>query len=215
MKDIWGSKKNDIFAVGFVYELNRIPGPVRSKIYHYDGNQWMEMENDFSTLLFSVWGSSSTDVFAVGSEEFEHSQNGTILHYDGNTWVVMKENVPFSLHGIWGCSATEIYAVGETLGKDTMIMHYDGTEWAELNVDANVNAYGSLRGIWCSSESDVIAVGGGMLHYDRVEWHFMNDGVKAFCEDVWGGSTTDVFAVGWKHVDYTPVGVVLKYVCDR
>ena len=67
---IWGSPDKNILAVG---------GDVfGGGILHYNGDAWMEMENDLPSGLYATWGSSLTDVFAVG---FGYS----ILHYSGPT----------------------------------------------------------------------------------------------------------------------------------
>lgn len=60
LRAIWGSSKNDVFAVGF-----------NGTILHYDGSNWSRMwlggpGNGFMIDLKGVWGSSGSDVFAVG-----------------------------------------------------------------------------------------------------------------------------------------------------
>ena len=55
-----------------------------------------------------------------------------------------------------------------------------------------------LFGVWGSSHNDVFAVGdaGVILHFDGVEWGFMDSGTLTDFEDVWGSAPDDVFAVG-------------------
>ncbi len=100
MEDIWGSSKNDVFAVA----TNR----KKNYIQHYDGATWSVMESGGGTNnLYGVWGSSGSDVFAVGT-------NGTILHYDGSNWSEMTSGITNDLSGIWGSSGNDVFAVGDS-----------------------------------------------------------------------------------------------------
>jgi hypothetical protein len=38
---------------------------------------------------------------------------------------------------------------------------------------------------------------GTILHYDGSAWSAMSSGTTNYLDDVWGSSSTDVFAVGW------------------
>jgi len=70
-----------------------------------------------------------------------------------------------------------------------------------------------LNGIWGYSESDVIAVGNVIIHYDGMTWTAQAGSTNTDLRltDVWGSSSTDVFAVGmggsilhYDGVDWTP-----------
>jgi len=81
---IWGSSKNDVFAVGGYYDFNS--WIFNSTILHYDGSAWSKMDSGtlIDTNLLGVWGSSATDVFTVGKylDSENDSYNTTILHYE-------------------------------------------------------------------------------------------------------------------------------------
>ncbi len=60
---IWGSSKDDIFAVGNDGE-----------IVHWNGTAWSYMTSGTTTDFRNVWGTGPRDVFAIGG-------SGLILHY--------------------------------------------------------------------------------------------------------------------------------------
>ena len=67
------------------------------------------------------------------------------------------------MQSIWGTGPTDVWAVG---GGGASILHYDGTQWSE----ADVNPPGRLNGVWGTSATDVwafgqdAALGGRILH---------------------------------------------------
>jgi len=84
--DIWGSSATDIFIVGDYGPSYYDPG-YDSVIYHFNGNNFQEMNYPTSNWLGAVWGSSNSDVYAVGGD-------GTIVHYNGNTWSLVSTETP-------------------------------------------------------------------------------------------------------------------------
>lgn len=97
LRAIWGSSKNDVFAVGF-----------NGTILHYDGSNWSEMGMTSldAYYLHGIWGSNNYDVYAMGS-------SGTILHYDGSYWSKIVSGTWSRLNGIWGSSGGDVFAVGD------------------------------------------------------------------------------------------------------
>jgi len=209
IEDFWAAAEDDIFAVGF--ERKSPPDYAKSRIFHYDGVEWTEMENNFKTLLHGVWGSSSSDVFAVGPEKYDDSSDdGTIYHYDGESWSVMLDGAPSGLYGVWGSSANDVF-----VGGGRLILHYDGIEWSEME-----NPGGSYLDIWGVSPTEVYAAGyatGGwhFRYYDGNEWICMGKNLEGSYDAIWGSSVTDVFAVGVVLRDFNPVGIIAEYVCDE
>ena len=63
----------------------------------------------------------------------------------------MDSGTANTINGVCGTSASDVYAVG----NDSIILHYNGTEWTAMNTEAGVN----LNDIWCSDKNDIIAVG--------------------------------------------------------
>ncbi|WP_437941066.1 hypothetical protein [Sorangium sp. So ce341] len=68
-------------------------------------------------------------------------------------WRAHESETSTSLTGVWGSGPGDVFAVG----KDGVIVHYDGLKWTSQPS----NAYGSLHGVWGSGPSDVFAVGDG------------------------------------------------------
>lgn len=205
-RDIWAMSENDVFIVG--YERPTLLSPSMARIFHYDGEQWTEMENEFETLLHGVWGSSPNDVFAVGSEKREYPGfQGTILHYDGISWSLMKGDLDHGLNSVWGTSHDDVFAVGD----GGLILHYDGYEWSEMQS-------GSIRGlrdVWGASGTEVYAAGDDILYYDGVTWRDVRGGIKTTVYGIWGLSATEVYAVGMKHDTYELEGSILEYICEE
>jgi hypothetical protein len=218
LRGVWGRAATDVFAVGMFGVYSDF-----TRIFHYDGNSWSEMDSGTTEDLYDVWGTSAANVFAVGT-------SGTILHYDGGLWSAMTSGTTENLNGVWGSSGTNVFAVGdngtilrydgnwssmvssttETLesvwgssptdvfavGGNGTILHYDGNAWSGPMI-SNTTEY--LEGIWGASAADVFAVGdnGTILHYDGNAWSSMNSGITKYLNGVWGSSSTDVFAVGF------------------
>jgi len=66
LRGVWGSSKNDVFAVGD-----------SGVIQHYDGIEWTTLNSGVGDDIFGVWGTGPDNVYAVTAA-------GAILHYDGN-----------------------------------------------------------------------------------------------------------------------------------
>jgi pimeloyl-ACP methyl ester carboxylesterase len=181
---IWGTSSNDVFVVG------------GHNILHYDGASWSLMNCDTTVYFHSIWGSGASDVYALGQ--------GSIFHYNGITWDLMYSDANNGLANIWGISSSEIFVV-DGYGN---ILHYDGISWSRIYSGDNYDSrtgFGGLTGIHGSSGSDVFAIGWGIiLHYDGIKWNQLSSGVAHNINDVWGTSSSNVFAVGNN-------GIILRY----
>jgi len=192
---IWGTSPENLFVIA----MSVSPTRVRAYVHHYDGHGW-NVVLDWPYPLFllrDIWGSSDHDIFAAGD-------GGTILHYDGSTWSQMSSGTENDLRCLWGNSSTDVYAAG----AEGAVLHYDGSTWTNLSTEPAWD----LRGIWASSRSDIYCVGGDLnygygegfiLHYDGSSWR-PEMSLDGMLWNVWGSSSTDIFAVG----DY---GKVLHY----
>jgi hypothetical protein len=206
---IWGSARNDFFAVGYT----GAPFGLVPYIAHFDGTSWASMvapakDPSWSDLsLVSVWGTSSNNVYAVGTyyTSYDHA---FFAHYDGTSWSELPLPLPyrdytFNVKAVSGTSANDVYAVGYNNGPDFpyqgLVLHYDGSNWT---VFAYPEPAVRLHGVWNSSPSDVFVVGdiddnrGLILHYDGNRWSSMPIPAGGPLSDVWGSSPTDVYAVG-------------------
>ncbi len=95
-----------------------------------------------------------------------------------------------------GLSESSVFALSSGI-----LNKFDGSTWSQVEVEGEEAA---MKGIWCSSESNVFIVGftgGGQVetmirHYDGQTWSDMAhpDGYERMLS-VWGASPNDVFAI--------------------
>ncbi len=163
IRGIWGSSKNDVWAVGGGDGLYYSNVSTRGKTYHstsVDGSGlpvWTEVDSQSVALLFAVWGSAPGDVWAVGNE-------GTIRHWvtGAKRWEIVPSPTTENLRAIWGSGPNDIWVVGEY----ATILHYDGKSWELATSALAVGAKPNLNGVWGSGADDVWAVGKGItLHF--------------------------------------------------
>ena len=225
---VWGSGSNDVFAVGSSPLGERGYDGV---LLHYDGTSWTPMQGpgigtpdgSVQVYFFSVWGASGSDVFAVGESNIGFNR-AMIAHYDGTRWsdMPLPARDDRVLKDVFGSAPQDVYAVGyfdasaslrrlsllsagAGFFSEGVILHYDGTEWREVQpVGANV----AYSGVWASGPNDVFVVGstadhGVILHFDGSSWSIMPGPPTGPLLDVWGTSATDVYAVG--------VGTIMHY----
>jgi len=187
---IWGTGPEDLFVVA------------DGDVYHYDGHTW-DVVLDGQQPLFDIWGSSDRDVFVAGGA-------GIILHYDGSAWSRML--IGITNRCLWGTSSHDVYAAGD----GGSVLHYDGSTWTSMST----GNFWELTGIWASSSSDIYCVGvdgtsgyeGTVFHYDGSSWRPVANAPQRLW-NVWGSSSTDVFAVGdngtvlhYDGVAWSPIG---------
>jgi hypothetical protein len=205
---IWGSAANDIFLVG----SDSVRDAVAAR---YDGHAFSQVARlgvggdgtgRFAYFL-SVWGTSSADVFAVGPTSADGILwHPVVAHYDGTSWSRMSlPGDDYSLLDVFGTSSHDVYAVGggtAPTGNAGFLLHYDGSQWTEMPIDYPGNFW-HLGAVWASSPNDVFAVGalnnrtGLIFHYDGHGWSPMAVPATDILTDVWGTSSSNVFAVSW------------------
>ncbi|RME70944.1 MAG: hypothetical protein D6784_15885 [Chloroflexi bacterium] len=148
LNSVWGSRANDVFAVGD-----------NGTILHYDGSSWSAMNSGFPDYdFFDIWGTSSRDVFVVGWGWNGGFYDSIVLHYDGSSWSKVLSYPMDEFLSIWGRSATDVF-VGVDIGA---ILHYDGTAWQEMESGTG----NFLSSLWGDS-THIFAVGNGgtILYY--------------------------------------------------
>jgi hypothetical protein len=98
------------------------------------------------------------------------------------------------LYDVWGTDENNVYCCGVIILGDTVygVMQWDGTEWKP------VKRNGGLFAIFGFSETDFWAVGGGVWHYNGLEWeeYTFRDPVitnNISYKSVWGTSSTNLY----------------------
>jgi len=136
-------------------------------------------EGAFQASMRSFWGSAD-DLCVSGHS----SRTEVMYHYNGKEWqgVDLSQGAlrfPKDLNGdLFGFSSSNIWATGEEYSDDwiTLILHYDGTQWAKQTLDVPMVGY--MSAIWGDSEENLWAGGsawaagsGGILYkYDNGIW---------------------------------------------
>lgn len=166
----------------------------------------------FQSSLSDVWGSSPADVYAVGRVEVPNGQTqSNIIHFDGTSWRTVTEAafdtgfVYGEFGGVYGFSPNDVWVVG------TNVLHWDSSKWKPFaftlrrtgpNSGTVITLDQVLHGnyfssIWGTSSNNLFAVGdkGVIVHYDGQKWTKMESGTDLTFFDVWGSSSTDVYAV--------------------
>ncbi|MDF2696356.1 MAG: Type fimbrial biosis protein PilY1 [Labilithrix sp.] len=162
---IWGSSKDDVWAVG-----------AGGTILHYDGTTWVRTPTGKLETLYNVWGSGPGDVWAV-------AHTGLVLHSDGfangsavwqnmppterstNEDVVSSGRRIFALWGssandlrfglstphslLFGLSSADLFFAGNSSQYVKSAFDDGGLAWREIPGNAGV------RAIWGSSANDV------------------------------------------------------------
>ena len=89
--------------------------------------------------LFGIWGSDAGHVWAVGGDLTNQDTGGVVWRFDGRTWAVDTTLATFRpagvpiLYKVWGRNESDMYVSGR-LG---LVLHFDGSQWAQANVDTN------------------------------------------------------------------------------
>ena len=144
---------------------------------HFDGTQWsITPSASFSSAqqhISGVAAIAANDAWMVGSfERTNHLLQPLALHWNGQTWSMVSVPNPsiFSnqLFGVAAISTSDVWAVGQTVppssvGVDTLIEHWDGTQWSIVsspNVPDGRRTFDGLSGITVSGPTSLWAVGG-------------------------------------------------------
>ena len=201
---VWGVDSDEVYVASHT-------GPIML----FDGDSLSEMPDQPQgpTYYQALWGIDSNNIF-IGAEhnteDTDPEKQYDIWHYDGEQWASLDCDVCSApAMDIWGSSPEDVFAVEGAwfYGWAGRILHYDGTEWEEMDIPTTADLYG----IWGFGPDDVYAVGwwGTILHYDGEQWTQMDSGTDIHLWDVWGASPDSVWAVGCKYV-YTEA-VILHY----
>lgn len=106
LRDIWGTSKNDVFAVGD-----------NGAVLHYDGIAWMPMQSGTQKRLWAVRGFSDTDVFAGGEWSPFYGPTryyaATVLHYDGTSWTRMESEGIGEVNAFWATGPNQLLLAGD------------------------------------------------------------------------------------------------------
>jgi hypothetical protein len=159
--DVWGTDKNNVYAVGRVELNDTVYGIIK-----WNGNNWLP-EKKIGGLQ-AIYGFSTSDIWAVG---------GGVWHYNGFEWEeytfrdpVITNNISYS--SVWGTSSTNLY-MGSGGGK---IVRWDGSHAEIVFTNPDIVHVKDLDG---NSSDFIIGVGTGMVppllavKYDGTIWNHL------------------------------------------
>ncbi len=222
--DIWGTARDNIFAVGF-----------EGMILHFDGETWTRMESTTDEDIQGIWGyalydeqgeTTRIDVFAAGDK-------GTILRYDGTAWQAQPvisdpdpqdpdpQPVIDSLHAIWGVAASgpnpDQHPTVIAVGANGLIVKWEASvaEFREMRRAESFEypcdtgtctrtryirwSPERLGGVFASQSGSFIVVGnnGTIMELNADSWQrILIPGFTTHLNGVWGRGSQEVFAVG-------------------
>lgn len=170
---VWGSRSNNVFAVG--------QGGI---IFRWDGTTWSPQRSGTRNSLYGVWGYDANNIWAVGDA-------GTILKWNGSAWSPQLSGSTSTLRGVWGSAANNVWAVG----ADGQILRWNGATWTpQPSGTAN-----GLNRLWGSDANNVWVVGdkGTILKWNGMTWSPQPSGFSTNdLAGVWGSDKKNIWAVG-------------------
>jgi hypothetical protein len=111
-------------------------------------------------------------------------------------WELVREGVRGALLSVWGTSTSDIWAVGgDPDGQGSTVLHYDGTEWQELDT----GTVGDLWWVFGPPSGPVYmgGAGGAILRYqDGAFTPMQTPASDVIVFGIWGCSADDMWAVG-------------------
>jgi hypothetical protein len=187
MFGIWGSARNNIWAVGG----NPTDEQHGGVIWHFDGNLWSAWDvtgirPGGIPALFKVWGHNDLDVYAVGAQ-------GETLHFDGTGWSELTSPTTqplFTVHG----NGSIVVATGGFL--DGVILEREGDAFVERQAVGTPQ----MNGVYVPSDGQAVAVGiaGNYERRTGTEWQQQSPAVQTAADfhAVWVDPEGGAWAVG-------------------
>jgi hypothetical protein len=212
--------ENDIWVVGGT--------GASTHTERWDGTVWTTVSSPnvgtYSNGFFGIAAIAANDIWAVGAHSTTTTDYQTLTeHWDGTQWsVVPSPNVSTYNHSLLGVAAVatnDVWAVGNYLGNpngpnQTLIEHWNGTNWSIVN-SPNVGTGGNtLAGVAAVSASDIWAVGNyhsNSVDYTLIErwngttWTVVtspNIGAGSVLTAVSVVAANDIWAVGYSGNNY-------------
>lgn len=207
LNSVWGSARNDVWAVG-----------TGGTIIHFNGTAWSTQPSPTTGDLWVVKGDSPTRV-KIGSSDGLLERSGSGWSYNtlgaGMEWrdlALLNDEVwgvgslssqgaviirlssagrqawgsPYQ-NAIWVNSAQEIRVFGWSVAR------WNGTDWVP---EFSPSGTPTLSDAWGATANDAWAVGDGLFHWQGTSWVEVTKPVSRLLLSVWGSSTSDVWAVG-------------------
>jgi hypothetical protein len=172
LSDVKAVAPNDIWAVGFYYNL---AGNQQTLVEHWNGKAWRVVTSPSPGASYNGLSKlavvSSKTIWAVGSTSNDGGNTSQTLveRWNGKTWqVVPSLNGPHALYSglgavvaidaddVWAVGSSESYGTYET---STLVERWNGSSW-QIVSSPNMGTHGSeLAGVAAVSANDLWSVG--------------------------------------------------------
>ncbi len=206
--DIVGGQ-GGLFAVDFVVELGSDGWKRMGTAASFDAGALLTIEGlpqSFSGPLYDasgvLFGGAYEGVdrgipYSI-AQEFGVAFEGAepILLRENGQWVPKALGLESDLFAVHGVQGLDTWAVGR---GGVIVRQEAGAEnWGQTPSPSDAN----LRGVWASSDGDVVAVGdqGTLLGFDGVSWTVSTSPTVKDLRGVWLGEDGTGIAVGWHTV---------------
>jgi len=176
---VWGSSKNDVWAVG-----------ANETLLHFDGQSWSPIHLMLGRTDFhSVFGTGPRDVWVVGANKF-------IVHFDGATWSPMEATSTWDVFRSGWASPDEVWVLG-----DTTLNHFERGSWSSAARPAD-SVQSSIWGR-ASHEAWIAGQAGALERWSTTGEQTATENVTeqsgaANFRSLWGRTDDDGWAVGEK-----------------
>lgn len=194
--------------------VNTLQPGKRNYIWNVDT---LAYPGSFQTLMRDIYASSPKDIYVVGHND--QAGQGAMYHFDGKIWspvhllTVEGGTIQqgFDLSAIYGFSANNVWAVGEhayinsapppNFLDSSMIIHFDGINWQEVQLDKRMRYLYAVSG---SSPKDVWAGGanGSLYHFDGTDWKAWSFDTTVSFSYMSGFSSSNFFATAQRKIDF-------------
>jgi len=179
---------------------------------HAEEAHWHQVLSGLPGALLSASGWSASDILAVGADPQDGS-GPMVLRYDGASWRRLDTGATGDLWWITDRQLGDSFFIA---GERGLVLEYEPDTDTFTGRDAPTDA--TLFGIWGSSATNVIAVGGDpedpdtsgeIWRYDGANWTAEDlaginpDGVPVLWK-AWGRGANEVYVVGER-------GTILRY----
>ncbi|MFG2001196.1 hypothetical protein ACGFNU_18825 [Spirillospora sp. NPDC048911] len=178
LSDASATSAGNVWTVGNWYDVNL--ASTRTLALRWNGSQWSSVTtpnvNNFYNELYGVDATSVNDAWAVGAFATGQSGGGNgnngphntlAMHWNGSTWSRVATPNPGiqgrDLYDVEAFSTTNAWAVGYYLESgttyETLVLHWNGTAWSQVDSPNPANYYNQLHGVSGSGPNDIWAVG--------------------------------------------------------
>jgi hypothetical protein len=167
-------------------------GTGNTLIAHWNGTGWTQQPSpnpsDAVNVLNGVAATSTSNAWAAGQYSTSASPGGEPLieRWNGTAWKVVAtpsfSGLTNILNGVAATSASNAWAVGyyetSSLNSESLILHWNGTAWAQVPSPNPSAQYTVLNAVAATSASNAWAVGSTLsspviLRWDGTRWQQM------------------------------------------